>query len=152
MNARTLSGSLVFVIAAACSSPKPEAYRRLASEVNPILTAMRPVAGKLLALKPEEYAEIIETCMSADEQLRILREIDFDAEHITPGREDPVSWNARDLLQDRALKCGPGKGDRARVGICRSWCVETWEEMIKAVDRLRWAAEEVGVEIVSLRP
>jgi hypothetical protein len=152
MITRTLSASLTVVLAVACNSPAKDAYRRLASKANPLLTAMKPVAEKLLALKPDDRTAIIEVCMTADEQLELLRSIDFDAEHVTPGaRHEPVSTYAKSLLQDRSLMCNSDI-ERASPGWCSNWCLERWTGMIEAVDRLRQAAKAEGVEIVSLRP
>lgn len=153
MTAKTISASLAFLVAVACSSPEKDAYRRLASKANPLFTAMKPVAAKMLALRPDDRAAIVEVCMAADESLHRLREIDFHAEHVAP---DEVRWSvstyAKDLLDSRSLMCK--QLDRGPAGLeqCSQWCLETWTRMIEAVDRLRQAAKDQGVEIVSLRP
>lgn len=149
---RTFLLGLVFVVAVACNSPAKDAYRQLASKANPLLTAMKPAAAKLLALKPDDHAAIVAVCTSADEQLKMLRYINFDAKHVTPGSQhDPVSTYAKHLLKDRSLICDSDI-ERASPGFCSRWCLETWTGMINAVDRLRAAANEEGIEIVSLRP
>jgi hypothetical protein len=149
--ARTL-GSLAIVIMVACNSPEQEAYRRIANEANPSLTAMRPAAAKLLALKPEDHTAIVEACMSADEQLWMLRKIDFNGERVSPRRDVSVSWYVISLLDDRSVTCKPDDEDGSRAQRCSRWCLEVWRAMIKAVDRLRRAAKEEGIEIVALRP
>ena len=150
---RTLSASLVIVATVACSSPEKDAYRRLASEANPPLTAIKPVVEKILALKLDERTAIIELCMAADEPLRTLGKINFYAEYVAPEEQHwSVSSYAKDLLNSRSFICDLEDGVPDRTERCSNWCFKTWTELVKAAGRLRLAAKEVGVEIVPLRP
>lgn len=140
------------VIAVGCSSPEEKMFRRIANDVNPILTTMRPAAAKLLTLKPEEEVAIIEACMSVDDALEQLRKVNFDDVQLRGEKSGhwAISYDAKFLLDpfSRSVMCKDADDNRR----CSRWCMEYWTGMIATVDRLREEAKEVGVDLVSLRP
>lgn len=140
---------LIITSSIACSSPERDAYARLAREANPILTAMQPAAARLRAASPEDHAEIVAACWSVEDQLWLLRDLDFAEEHIRPRKG--LSWVPafpQRLLDMRAALCEPGHPPKA----CSDWCVAQWTGMVAAVEQLRGRAKAEGVEIVSLDP
>ncbi|MDQ3365970.1 MAG: hypothetical protein M3680_11135 [Myxococcota bacterium] len=156
------SPSLLLVAAlvaalAGCNSPRTpraDAFQRVAREANPILLTMKPAAAALLdAARLEESSTVIAACHSADESLRLLREVRFDGEYIdTPYPMTRVSDYAARLLDDRKLMCNLEDSTPDRVLRCTQWCWSTWRHLIDEVERLRTAASGHAVDMVSLRP
>ena len=147
---RRWSAATVIAILAACSSPEKEAYKRLAKEVNPLLESIRPAAAKVLALPEDDHLAIISACTSVDEQLWNLRRVGIDEEVENLWGRGEASWTASILLYERALICHDFPADR--VDECARWCRGLWSAMIEGVEKIRQAAENEGVHVVSLKP
>ncbi|MDQ3365969.1 MAG: hypothetical protein M3680_11130 [Myxococcota bacterium] len=143
----------MFAALVGCSSPRADAFQRVARDANPILLTLKPAAAALLAARPENSSAVIAACHGADEPLWLLRDVRFDSEYIdSPGLMTRVSDYAAELLDDRKLMCKLEGGIEDRVIRCTRWCLETWRSLIDAVERLRTAAKRDGVDVVSLRP
>jgi hypothetical protein len=115
---------------------------------------MKPTAIKMTSFAGDPTAasaSVIAACKSADEQLWLLRKVRFDADGIDSQPSYPrVSEFAEQLLDRRPVFCRPDNGSAQRILSCREWCIETWTELVSAVDRLRNAAKKEDVNIVSL--
>lgn len=145
---RVLLGCLLTIFATACSSPEQEAHEHVARAVNFPLLMLKPAVAKLFALKSDDHVGIIEACMSADDQLDVLRRVRFDDEHIdqfdhTSRVSALPSYAEEMLLFERSSFCLERPLDS-----CSSWCLRTWGWLVDVVERIRQDARKHGVEIV----
>jgi len=147
---RAIVGALV-ASAMACSSPKHDAYERVAREANLTLLMLKPAIARMDASSGSDR-ELIDACTSVDDQLELLRQVKFDDEAIDP---DPQPHRAYTRVSDfaehllgRSLICNDE--DLEIDTGCRRWCLEAWSSLIVAVDLLRQNAKEEGVHIISL--
>ena len=130
---------------------KKQAYERVALEVNPILTALKPTAALMLrdlpAMEdtPVSTAKIIATC-GADQALQRLQEVKFDIQNRR------ISEYARGLLRMPERACRTSSDTDMSPAQCREHCLSVWSYLQEEVNRLRAAANKEGVEVVQLFP
>jgi hypothetical protein len=119
-----------------------------------VLRELRPIVSPLLApdaLKADEQ-RIIAACLAAEPKLSALRDIDFlDTQRVLGTGASDVHLLVTGLLERRAIKCLADNGDPLRTARCRDWCVERWNTLADAIDRVRDTANSAHVRIVSLR-
>lgn len=141
---------------AACESKRERAFKELARDINPLLLQMRPAAARVLAIPTTDFEGTIAACWSVEEVLWSLRKVkraDHTNEDVSPPGGDswtPLAVPPQALLDSRKITCTPG--DPYSVPGCAKWCRAEWENMITEVERLRTAAREYDIEIVSLKP
>jgi len=142
--------------AVACESKRERAFKELARDINPLLIQMRPAAARVLATPTTDLEGTIAACWSVDETLWMLRKVK-SADHLNepvspPGGDSwtPLAEPPQRLLDSRKITCKPG--DRYSLPGCAEWCRAEWDSMIAEAERLRTAAREYDIEIVSLKP
>ena len=134
----------------ACSSPKQEAYQRLAAKLNPVIEQMRATAEAMQRTPPTDLAAVIRTCTSADDALWILREIEeahFNEHTDTNAHRFTLVEQARALLDYRATVC---RSPHTRSSCARN-CLKWWAGIVDEVERLRAGAHAHGITIPSLK-
>jgi hypothetical protein len=143
---------LVAAAAAGCRSQKKATYERIAREANPLLTAMKPAAVRILAAQPDDRRAAVLSCMGVEEVLWKLRDVKLDDEFI----DDPHSFgtpttSVEFLLDERSRFCGKLTSPDMDLS-CSRWCRGHWEVLIASVEEMRKRAKAQGVDIVSLKP
>ena len=151
---RRVTVFLAFVgaLAFGCQSHEKAVYERIAREVNPVLTVMKPVAIKLMALKVEDERAVVEACTSVDQALWAFRSIKLDDEFTNNPRSwPPPTIYVEYLLDERSKFCGRSQPSDKR-DLCSWWCLQHWPALAASIEELRERAKSEGVDIVSLKP
>lgn len=144
--------AVVGVLGFGCKSHEKAVYERIAREVNPLLTVMKPVAIKLMALKVEDERAVVEACTSVDQALWAFRNIKLDDEFTNNPRSAlPATIYVEFLLDERSKFCGR-KLPADKRDLCSWWCLQHWPGLVISVEELRERAKSEGVDIVSLKP
>jgi hypothetical protein len=153
-DARRVAVFLAFVgaLAFGCQSHEKAVYERIARELNPLLSVMKPVAVKLMALKVEDEPAVVEACTSVDPTLWAFRNVKLDDEFTNnPRKLPPPTLYAEFLLDERSKFCGRSLPTDKR-DLCSWWCLQHWPALVASVEELRERAKSEGVDIISLKP
>jgi hypothetical protein len=146
-------------LAIACASKRKESFQEIARDANAYLPTMKAAAAAVLGTPKADPAAVVSACTSVDGELWSLRKVRIEYEHLGLRRDADVDLprHADYLLLGRCAYCGgqyrdPDSMRPGRLEMCAGFCRDSWSRLVDAVERLRVAAREHDVEIVSLRP
>jgi hypothetical protein len=146
---RLVAVCVLFV--AACGNVEKSKYQAVANAANAKIAVLRDIVAPVLATGASDTA-VVAACFKAEDTVRELQDVDFRDRELS-GKIGQTDAGAviRTLIEMRRDKCQEDSGDGTRTRRCRNWCVDRWERLADAMDRLHTAAASNGVQIERLR-
>jgi len=145
---------LALIGMAGCTSARKRAFERVAEELNPIVSEMRPFVSLSKSTNvddPSAQRPLIAACFAAADILWNLDHVRFPAEIVSHEHFYPdVTFLASNLLDYWAPHCRDLESHPTRVDRCAHWCKENVSGIERELSVLRKDASVEGVEIAAI--